>query len=242
MKLFVADTYDELSRLAADNVVQVMQSAENPLLCPASGDSPAGLYKELSERVFQKQLDVAMWNFVGLDEWAGMNGSDQGSCRYHLNQQLFYPLRVHEQNIGFFDGKAADLNKECNRIEAFIQQQGGIDLAIVGLGMNGHVGMNEPGTPGLLRSHVTAIDPITQQVGQKYFKEQQQLSHGITLGIANLMEARHLILLVSGAHKAGIVKRVMEEEISDALPATLLRRHQSLQVYLDKNAAALINA
>jgi glucosamine-6-phosphate isomerase len=240
MKLIVTDTYEDMSRLASDEVVQFMQYTGHPLLCPASGDSPAGLYKELAGRFAKQQLDVSSWYYVGLDEWAGMNGSDEGSCRYHLNQQLFFPLKVKEERICFFDGKAEDLVKECKDVEAFIQQHGGIDVAIVGLGMNGHIGMNEPGTPAILHSHVTAIDPITQQVGQKYFKKEQQLSQGITLGFATLMEARHIILLVSGAHKADIVQKVLEEEISEQLPATILRRHPSLRVYLDNEAAALI--
>jgi glucosamine-6-phosphate isomerase len=242
MKIQVADTYEELSQQAADEVLQLMQASRHPLFCPASGDTPAGLYRALTERARDQQLDLSRWNYVGLDEWVGMNGSDEGSCRYHLDRQLFHPLQVHEEQICFFDGRAHDLQGECDRVEDFIRRLGGIEVAVLGLGLNGHIGMNEPGTAVGLRSHVTNLDPITQQVGQKYFTQQQQLSRGITLGLHTLLEARHLILMVSGAHKAEIVRRALEEEISEQLPATLLRRHSGLSVLLDRAAAESIQS
>ncbi|WP_018612637.1 glucosamine-6-phosphate deaminase [Segetibacter koreensis] len=241
MELFVADTYEAMSKQAAEDVLQLMQPAEKALICPASGDSPAGLYKELVQLVKTKQVNISDWSFVGLDEWAGMNGVDEGSCRFHLNNQLFNPLEIKSEKICFFDGRASDLQFQCNQVEDFIAAHQGIDVAIVGLGLNGHVGMNEPGTSASLRSHVTDIDPLTQKTGQKYFKEPRSLTQGITLGLANLMETKHVILLVSGRHKADIVKQILEGEISEALPASLLRNHQNLKVYLDKEAAALLH-
>ncbi len=100
--------------------------------------------------------------------------------------------------------------------------------------------MNEPGTPANIRSHVAAIDPVTQQAGQKYFKEHKQISKGITLGLANILEAKHIILVVNGSHKAEIVNRLINEEISEQLPATLLRNHSSFKIYLDSKAAHLL--
>jgi galactosamine-6-phosphate isomerase len=107
--------------------------------------------------------------------------------------------------------------------------------------MNGHVGLNEPGTPASMRTHVTAVDPITQTVAQKYFPEHKQLSQGITLGIANLLEAKHLFILINGAHKAEITKRVIEGEISEQIPTTLLRNHKDVRFFLDADAARLLN-
>ncbi|HEY9342843.1 MAG TPA: glucosamine-6-phosphate deaminase [Hanamia sp.] len=240
MNLFISNTYESMSAKAAEAVMQIMQSKRNPLLCPASGDSPTGLYKELIHDASKFKRDISGWYFVGLDEWLGMNGDDEGSCRFHLNNQLFNPLHISENNICFFDGKTKDLNAECDKVESFITKHGGIDVAIVGLGMNGHVGMNEPGTSSALRSHVTEIDAITQQVGQKYFKEKTHISKGITLGIANIMEARNVLLIVSGNKKAEIVRRLLEGEISEQLPASLLRNHPNCSVYLDAEAASLL--
>jgi galactosamine-6-phosphate isomerase len=240
MQLIISDTYETMSAKAAEAVIQKIKSYRNGLLCPASGDSPTGLYQELINQLNNDEADISGWYFVGLDEWLGMNGNDEGSCRFHLNNQLFNPLHISENNICFFDGKTKDLNAECDKVENFITKHGGIDVAIVGLGMNGHVGMNEPGTSSALHSHVTEIDAITQQVGQKYFKEKTHISKGITLGIANIMEARNVILIVSGNKKAEILRRVLEEEISEQLPASLLRNHENFSVYLDAEAANLL--
>jgi galactosamine-6-phosphate isomerase len=237
MKIFVADTYEELSKQAAEDAITLMSSIKQPLICPASGDTPAGLYKYITTK---KESAISAWSFVGLDEWVGMDGNDEGSCRFHLNNQLFDPLHISPGKICFFNGRADDLIKECDDIEKFIRQHGAIDLAILGLGMNGHIGMNEPGTSPALRSHVTELDPITKNTAQKYFKEQRELTKGITLGLSTLMEAKHIFLLITGAHKATIVKRILEEEVSAQLPGSLLRSHPGLSIYLDAGAAKLI--
>src|SRR5438552_16819935 len=109
-----------------------MQLTREPLICTASGHSPAGLYKELTDRVNQKQLDISDWYFVGLDEWVDLNGSDEGSCRYHLDRELFRPLNVDNNKICFFDGRAENLQKECENVDEFIAQHKGIDVVILG--------------------------------------------------------------------------------------------------------------
>lgn len=240
MKIFTANTYDELSKQAAVDLLQFVGSNPAPLICTASGDSPAGLYRELVQKTVTEALDTENWNFVGLDEWAGMNGDDEGSCRYHLNKLFFQPLAVKENHICFFDGRAENKTAQCEASESYIRQHNGIDVAIVGLGLNGHIGMNEPGTPANSRSRVADIDPQTQQVGQKYFSATQLLTHGLTLGIATLMEAKHIMLIVNGAHKASIVHRMLNEEPTDHLPATLFRKHPGLHIYLDSTAAQLV--
>ena len=241
MKIFVSENYEAMSGRAARHLVEYVKEIEHPLICMASGDSPAGLYKAMIEMVQQKQLDLSGWYFVGLDEWAGMNGNDEGSCRFHLNNQFFHPLKINEERICFFDGRVEDMQQECNRVEEFINQKNGIDVAIVGLGMNGHIGMNEPGVSMSLRSHIAEIDPLTQQVGQKYFKTKQKLSHGLTLGMATILEASEIMLIVNGAPKANILQQVVEGEISEQLPASYLRNHMGLSIYADQQAARLIH-
>jgi galactosamine-6-phosphate isomerase len=237
MKVIIENTYEAMSRRAADDMHLVLQSLDNPLICTASGASPAGLYKELVHLVKAFEIDTSTWHFVGLDEWKGMDGSDEGSCRNQLNQQLFNPLKVPEQRICFFNGRAEDIVSECQRIEEFIQQFNSIDVAILGIGVNGHIGMNEPGTPPSLRSHIATIHPSTQQIGQKYFKEPRQLDTGLTLGLATLLEAKHLMLLASGENKAQSVYEMIYAPQSEDMPATLIRDHTNLLVYLDKEAA-----
>lgn len=240
MELFVYDNYEMMSKEAAKKVTQFINSNTKTTLCTASGDSPKGLYKELIAQIQKNKLDVTGLHFIALDEWLGMNGDDEGSCRFHLDEQLFNPLKINENKIIFFNGRVNDPKEECERIDNRILELNGIDLAIVGLGMNGHVGMNEPGTSPSLHSHVAKIDPITQQVGQKYFKEKKEIASGLTLGIANLMEAKNIMLVVNGRKKAEILKQVLKEEISEKFPASFLRNHPKFSVYADAEAASLL--
>lgn len=237
MNIFISESYEVLSKRVADKVIQYLNNADQPLFCPASGDTPAGLYNELVKKQEQGIINTTNWRFIGLDEWGGMNGDDEGSCRYYLDKQLFKPLNTPEENICFFDGKAVDTKIECDRIEQFITEYKGIDVIVLGLGMNGHVGMNEPGTSPDSYSHVTLLDTVTQQVGQKYFSSQKTLINGLTLGIASIMQAKHIILMVNGERKASIVKKVIEGEITPEIPASLLRNHPDFCIYMDKAAA-----
>jgi len=235
--VYVSNTYEEMSAQAAGDLLDLLVELEDPILCTASGDSPKGMYRALIRLVQERKIDISGWYFVGLDEWIGMNGLDEGSCRYHLDRDLLVPLGVRPERIFFFDGRAPAA-EECERVESFLAHHHPIDAAIVGLGMNGHVGMNEPGTPSSSRSHVADIDPLTQEVGQKYFSGKRTIEKGITLGISTILDAGRIFLLVSGSRKAPITRQVLEDEISETLPASLLRRHPSLFVYLDKEAAS----
>lgn len=240
MKVIIRSSYNDLSAAAAADLIHCMQSSATPLCCIASGDSPVGLYKELAHRYTQQQLDISNWCFAGLDEWLGMDGTDEGSCRHMLDQFVTKPLHLTDQQTCFFNGRTNDPETECLRVEQFIHQHGGLDVAVLGLGLNGHLGLNEPGTSFSARAHVSEISAVTQNVGQKYFSAPTTLTHGITLGLANLMEAKHVMLIVSGERKAEIVKQVIEGNITEQVPASILQNHPSCSIYLDEAAAKLL--
>jgi glucosamine-6-phosphate isomerase len=240
MKVFISDTYEIMSKQAPDTIAEILEPVSEPLICVASGDSPKGLYKEWKLQQDKKIINVHNWYFLGLDEWVGLSETDEGSCRYMLNKDLFHPLHIQEEKICCFNGNTTETDQECNRIENFIHQHKTINVAILGLGMNGHVGLNEPGTSPQLYSHVSNIHPVTNKVGQKYFSKPQALTQGITLGIATLMKAQYLILLVSGQKKADILKQAIEGEVTEQVPASLLRNHPQFYIYADKEAASLL--
>jgi galactosamine-6-phosphate isomerase len=240
MQLVILNTYRELCKRIADDLLQVTASLKEPLICPASGDTPLGVYHELVQRVHEKKLRIDTWNFVGLDEWMGMNGEDEGSCRYSLDKEFFLPLNIPETHISFLDGKSLDLKGECRNAEVYIQSLEGIDVAILGLGMNGHIAMNEPGTPKDIRSHISSIAKETQEVGQKYFKSPTPITEGLTLGIGTLLEAKHIMLMVTGSKKASIVKRLLSSTETEDLPASFFLGHPRITIYLDSEAASLL--
>ncbi|MDP4254519.1 MAG: glucosamine-6-phosphate deaminase, partial [Bacteroidota bacterium] len=119
MKTFIFDSFAALSVQAAEDLITLTAAKEHPLVCVASGDSPAGLYKHIVDKVRRKELDTSGWLFLGLDEWQGMNGNDEGSCRFHIDRELFVPLGVEDRNIFFFDGRATDPAAECSAAESF---------------------------------------------------------------------------------------------------------------------------
>ncbi|MDB5229812.1 MAG: glucosamine/galactosamine-6-phosphateisomerase [Chitinophagaceae bacterium] len=239
MQIWISQHKDEVSEKAAKKIVELLQPASSPLICIASGDSPKGIYKEFAS--LKKSVPAIMnWNYVGLDEWVGMNETTEGSCSFHLMNDLINPLEIKKEKLCLFNGSAENLEKECDRIENFISEHNGIDVAIVGLGLNGHIAMNDPGTSRLLRSHVSVIAKQTQETGQKYFTTPRPLTHGITIGLATLMEARFIILIALGSKKAGAVKQMLTAEKSEQVPSTLIRGHPGLTIYLDEEAAAFI--
>ena len=241
MKVYVADSPESMAVRVADRLVECLRSIRRPLVCPASGDTPAALYSELLRRGMEHELDISGWSFVGLDEWVGMNGDDEGSCRYYLDRGLFQPMKVAAERICFFDGRAADLEKECVEVEGFIARWGRIDVAILGIGPNGHVAMNEPGSDPAERSHVSELHPATRETGQKYFSCPRTLERGVTLGLGTLLEARHIFLLAVGTRKADIIRQALEGPITKEVPASLLRNHPGLEAWLDTGAAGLLS-
>lgn len=236
MKYTVFADYEALSQEAAKRFIALTDSFDQPLVCVASGDSPAGLYRNLVQQ--KESFSVANWHWVGLDEWQQMNASDAGSCQAHLNRQLFEPLEVEREKICFFDGKASSLEAECERVNQWVDSHGGIDVAIVGLGINGHIGMNEPGRDPSLRAHIAELEQESMQTAQKYFTEPTEILGGLSLGITDLLNAKHILLPVSGAHKAGGVKAFMESEPNAALPVSWLKNHPGLELFLDQAAAS----
>jgi glucosamine-6-phosphate isomerase len=241
MRLTVGETPEIMAAQVADRISHCLGGKKDPLICPASGSTPAPLYHEWVGRHRAGTLDAGGWRFVGLDEWVGLNGNDEGSCRWWLDKDLFLPLGVGEDRICFFDGRAYDLEAECATTERYIEEGGKMDVVILGIGTNGHIAMNEPGTDRRTRSRVVDLHPSTQAVGQKYFKKTTSLNKGITLGLGTVLEARHIFLLATGEHKASIIQQALEGPVGAEVPASLLRDHPGLEVWLDEVAAGRLN-
>ncbi|MFT3948392.1 MAG: glucosamine-6-phosphate deaminase [Agriterribacter sp.] len=237
MNIIISEDYAAMSHRAANDVKKIIQQKPGCLVCIPSGDTPTGMYNNLAEDYKAGKLNIEQTYFVGLDEWGGLNKEDNGSCGYYLHKYFLDPLQVKKEKYFLFDGKAGDLKSECVKAEVFIDARGGIELAILGLGMNGHLGINEPGVSPELRTHVIQLDELTKKVGQKYFDKATLLNTGITIGLQLLLEAKTIFLLVSGKHKAGILNQVLNGGISNKVPASLLRNHGNCFVYVDKDAA-----
>jgi glucosamine-6-phosphate deaminase len=240
MKITIYQDYQEISQKVADLIIDFIKKKPDCLLCFAGGDTPRGIYRNLVKAVNLNQVEVQHCKFVGLDEWVGIDRAEMGSCRHLLDHELFSPLGIIEKNICFFDGKAANLEAECQKVDDFITNYGPIDLMLLGIGVNGHLGFNEPGTPFNSRSHLVGLQEITQKIGQKYFAEAKNFSRGITLGLQQISEAHLAVLVASGSQKADIVKKFMNSEVREELPASILKSHPNCHLFFDGEAAAEI--
>jgi glucosamine-6-phosphate isomerase len=237
MTLKIFANSSELSRFAANQILDCVQAKPTAVLCLASGETPKLTYKMVVEGAQQRHLDFSKATIFALDEWVGIGTTNSGSCHYFLTENLLKPLGTQAHQFHFFDGLAQDSQAVCNTINTKLAALGGLDLILVGVGLNGHVGFNEPGSPIDLHAHVADLDKITIDVGQKYFIEATALSKGMTMGLADFFEARTAILMASGDKKAAIMKRAIEGEISNAIPASLIRQHKNSFVLLDEAAA-----
>lgn len=240
MKLQITDTYENMSAAAAAVVAEQIKRKPGSLLCFATGDTPKLTYRLLVQKIREENIDISQCFFIGLDEWLGIPPDNEGSCDFFLNEYLFSPLKLKPKQIHLFDGLTNDEEGECKMMNDLIKDKGGIDLAVVGVGMNGHIGFNEPGTPVDAVAHVSQLHETTTSVGKKYFTEVQQLHTGLTVGLKQLMEARQLLMIANGEKKAPVIKRATEEEITIDFPASLMRQHPNGIIIIDNAAASAL--
>ncbi len=237
MTQLILKNYDEMSRAAADLIVEQVKGKPNSLICFPSGESPAGVFKCLIADAQAGKVDFSECYFVGLDEWVGMDKDDDGSCTNFLYAYFFTPMQIKPDKVKFFDAKAADLDAACKEMDDFIKLHGPLDIMLVGIGMNGHIGLNEPGTDFNLYAHHAPLAPTTKTVGQKYFKQQTTLTEGITLGLKHLQEAKMPMLIAAGSKKADIIAKALKGEVTNQLPASIFQTLPSAYVILDEGAA-----
>ncbi|MBK6479710.1 MAG: glucosamine-6-phosphate deaminase [Saprospiraceae bacterium] len=239
IKIF-EDTYS-LAVQAATDLLSVIAKKPNALICFASGDSPKLTCELFVQRVLEEKIDISRCSFIELDEWVGVSTEIKGSCHYDFMHRLAHPLHLSKDQYHLFNGLSRDLHEECDLMDDFIQARGGrIDIMIVGLGMNGHIGFNEPEVDIDLKSHVILLDKTTIEVSKKYFDQPVTLTKGITLGLSYLIEAIRVILIATGGKKAEVIKNSVEGPITTSFPASIMQIHPEGYVFIDKEAGALL--
>lgn len=240
MQLKIYKDYHTLSLHAAAEIIGLIKNKPQAVLCLPSGDTPRMMCQLMVERAAEEKVDFSQFTLIGLDEWIGIAPENEGSCHYFFQHQVIDPLHLQASQIHLFNALSPDPAQECAVMDKIIAEKGGIDLMIVGVGMNGHIGFNEPGVSFDHYSHVTDLDETTQTVGQKYFIRPVTLKQGITLGLKHLLESKKAIVLANGLKKASIIKQTLEEEISNRIPASIIRKHAKGVVIIDEAAASLL--
>ena len=240
MKVEIYPDYASLSEHVAQEVVSLVKNKPGAVLCMASGESPKLTCSKVAEIANRENTRFSNLHFIGLDEWVGISPENSGSCRYFFETFFLRPLMTPPTSVHFFDALSRNLSQECKNMDEFIFRNGPIDLMIVGIGMNGHIGFNEPGISFEKYSHIAELDETTTSVGQKYFEGSTELKQGITLGLQHLMESKRLILIANGKKKSNVIQKAIDGEISNSFPASIVQLHSNCQIMLDEDAAALL--
>jgi galactosamine-6-phosphate isomerase len=225
-----------MSRRAAECVVASTAAKRDSLLCLPTGHSPAGLYHQWVREVESKPELFRSLRVIKLDEWLGVSASDPVSCEHYLRTRILGPLAIDAPHYIAFDSEAADPSIECARINAELERRGPIDLCILGLGKNGHLGLNEPSLRLQPHCHVAQLSEETRQ--HSMFDDREvRPTHGLTLGIGDILQARKIVLLITGEGKASAIARFFEGVVTTEVPATFLWLHHDVEVFLDEAAA-----
>lgn len=225
------------ARLAADRIELLIQSRPDAVLLLPTGRTPLPLYGELVRRYRAGRIDFGQMRTFNLDEWVGVRPDEPGSYAGFMRAHLFSQVNLRPENCHLPNGMAPDLAAECERYEQLIRAAGGIDLAILGIGQNGHIGFNEPGTPFETRTHVALVTPETRAANRWSFPDGRVPETALTVGIATILDARAILLLATGEKKQEILERALLGPIDPQVPASALRLHPRVEVVADRLAA-----
>lgn len=230
---------DALSAALATHVLETVVAHPSLVLGLPTGRTPLGLYRELRERSSGDRIDWSRVRTFNLDEFAGLAASDPASYRSYMQAELFDHISIAPEHIGFLNGAAPDLKEECRRYEEAISTAGGIDVQILGIGGNGHIGFNEPGRGLCALTHIAELERETREANAERFGNDWQKvpERALSMGMATILNARNIVLIATGSEKADAVHGMIEGLITTRLPASILQVHPRVTVMLDRAAA-----
>ena len=239
MEFIVAKDYDEMSRLAADKIAACLKAKPTCVLGLATGSTPIGLYAQLVRDFEAGEISFADAATFNLDEYRGLSPEHDQSYRYFMEQNLFGKVDVEPSRTHVPDGANPDHEAACAAYEQAIAQVGGIDLQLLGLGHNGHIGFNEPADDFPVDTHLVGLTESTIQANSRLFDSIDDVPRqAYTMGIGTIMKARSILVVASGADKADIVKRAFFGPVTPQVPASVLQLHPDVTVIVDAEAGA----
>lgn len=241
MKLLVVKDYEEMSKVAAETFKEVINEKPEAILGLATGSTPVGLYKYLIEMNKNKEIDFSKIKTVNLDEYVGLGEESPQSYRYFMNENLFNHVNINKSNTFVPNGLAKDLDEETKNYDKRIDELGGIDLQILGIGSNGHIAFNEPAEFLISETHVTNLAQSTIEANSRFFNSIEEVPNkAISMGIGQIMKAKKILLLVKGEDKADAIKELLNGNITTSNPATILKLHKDVIVIIDEKMAEKI--
>ena len=237
MRVIICDNYEELSNQAAKLVASQIILKPDSVLGLATGATPIGMYRKLVEMYNNHELDFSKVTTFNLDEYYPISRANHQSYYYFMNEHLFSKININREHCYIPNGETADPEAECRRYEKLISEAGGIDLQILGIGENGHIGFNEPDNSLNCSTHLTQLTKNTIDVNSRFFEKKEDVPiYALTMGISGILKSKKIILLASGTKKNNAVKELLNEEINTLIPATMLKVHPDVVLVCDKAA------
>lgn len=237
----VFETEDEVSYYSAQRMLKTVRAVPNAVLGLATGSTMEPVYAHFLRLLEQRPLDLSQLTTFNLDEYIGLAAAHPQSYRYYMCQYLFNKVNIPDERVHLPNGLVEDVESACQAYSAAIKTLGGLDLQLLGIGSNGHIGFNEPQTPFSRRTHIVELSEQTRVDNGRFFTDQDEVpTHAITMGIQDILDSREIVLVVTGQHKAEIVAQLYHSAVDEALPASALKRHRNVTVVLDRDAAALL--
>ena len=242
MIIRVFTTVDAAAKAAALRLADAIRDKPALVLGLPTGRTPLPTYAELVHLYDAGLVDFSGVRTFNLDEFAGVGASHPGSFRRFMDEHLFRHVNLHRANVEFLDGAAANLDAECARYETAIARAGGIDLQVLGIGANGHLGFNEPGDTLTARTHRVQLHAVTRRANAALFGDDQAAVplEALSMGMGTILKARKIMLLATGSGKATCIERTVHGPLTTQLPASFLQMHRDVEVYLDREAASLL--
>lgn len=231
MKWIRTKTYEELSAVAADLIADVVKGKPNAVLGLATGSSPIGTYDALTARYERGELDFSAVRSVNLDEYIGLDGSHEQSYRYFMNKNFFDRVNIDKKNTYVPNGLAEDPDAHGEEYDANIVALGGIDLQLLGVGLDGHIGFNEPADHFVAPTHRETLDPSTIEANARFFASKEDVpTSAITMGMRSIMQARKILIIGSGKKKIDVLERAFGGNVTPMLPASILLLHPDVTI------------
>lgn len=241
MRIYKAKDYADMSRKAANIISAQVIMKPNCVLGLATGSTPIGVYQQLIEWYRKGDLDFSEVKSVNLDEYKGLPRDHEQSYYHFMYTNFFKDININLDNTNIPDGMEMDSEKECQRYNQVIESIGGIDMQLLGLGHNGHIGFNEPGEVFAKMTHCVDLTESTIEANKRFFSSADEVPRqAYTMGIKSIMQARKILLVVSGADKASILKAALEGEVTSSVPASILQMHNDVTVVADEAALSLM--
>lgn len=238
MKIVVVKDYEELSKRAGEMIVK--EVCENPeiTLGLATGSTPIGTYKEMIRHYKEGKVDYSKVKTFNLDEYIGIEKDHEASYNYYMKDNLFNHINIDMTNVHIPDGKASNMEKQCKEYDRKIEDAGGIGIQLLGIGSNGHIGFNEPGDELSAGTCIVELSDSTIKDNEKHFSDKEEVPRSaITLGMAGILKADKIIMIINGVNKHETVKNLLDKDvITTKLPASLLRLHKDATIIIDEEA------